>query len=233
MIDQQALLRVLSEFPRYLVNDYAVSDALHDLVDGTTEVLGIAGAGISLAEGDRLVFATAATEPITVLERAQEEAQSGPCVNAHGSGEPVLVADIGEDAQRWPALAEAAAGVGVGAVAGIPMRLNGSRLGALNLYDAGRHEWSDEEVAVAKVMAAMATGFVANAARLDKMRHTAEQLQEALESRVVIEQAKGVLAGERNISLDDAFNVLRTHARSHHASLRSVADAVVNLHLRP
>lgn len=233
VIDQDQLMRVLTDFPRYLVHDYAVSDALHDLVDGVTEVLGIAGAGVSLAEGDRIVFATAATEEIVVLERTQEEAQAGPCVEAHHTGEPVLVTDLTADGGRWPALAQAATAVGVVAVAGIPMRLNGSRLGALNLYAKVRREWSDDDVAVARVLAAMATGFVVNAARLDNARHTAEQLEEALHSRVIIEQAKGVLVGERGISMDDAFRALRNHARTHHTSLKAVADAVVNLRLRP
>jgi AmiR/NasT family two-component response regulator len=79
----------------------------------------------------------------------------------------------------------------------------------------------------------MATACVANASRLDRLRHTAEQLQTALDSRIVIEQAKGLVAGERGITLDEAFEVLRGHARSRNASLRSVSEAVVTLGLRP
>jgi GAF domain-containing protein len=224
---------VLTDFARLLANDYAVSDALHDLVDGVTKVVGITGAGVSLVNGDRITFATAANEAVTVIERLQEGTQAGPCLDAHRSGQPVLVADVTDHSERWPALAQAAPAVGLVAVAGIPMQLNGTRLGALNLYHSARREWSDDEVNMARLLADMATGSVANASRLDKVRHTTAQLQVALDSRIIIEQAKGVLAGETNISVDEAFRVLRHHARNNNASLHSVADAVVNLGLRP
>lgn len=227
------LMEVVFAFIPRLVEDYEVSDALHDLVDDAAHLLGIAGAGISLTRGDGLAFATAANERVTSLERLQEETQSGPCVEAHRSGDAVVVADLRAELHRWPALAGAAAEEGVVAVAGIPMHLNGVRLGALNLYDDRPRSWSAGDLDVAEVLAAMATAYVANAARLDQARHTAEQLQAALTSRVVIEQAKGLLAGERHISVDEAFSVLRSHARSNQASLRAVADAVVNLGLRP
>ena len=113
------------------------------------------------------------------------------------------------------------------------MRLNGTKLGALNLYDSARRDWSAEDVQVARLLADMATGYAANASRLDKLQHTTTQLQSALESRVVIEQSKGVLAAERSISVDRAFEVLRTYSRSHNRSLREIAEAVVNGTLRP
>lgn len=113
------------------------------------------------------------------------------------------------------------------------MHLNGTRLGVLNLYHDHPHDWTDDELEVAELLAYMATAYVANAARLDQVRHTAEQLQEALDSRVIIEQAKGILAGERGITVDEAFAVLRSHARTNNVSLRAVANAVVNLRLRP
>jgi GAF domain-containing protein len=231
--DQAALTRALSEFAQLLVREYEVSDALQDLVDGVTEVLGISGAGVSLLEGERLRFATAATDAIVLLERIQEETQNGPCVEAHQSGQPVLVTDLRDRPERWPALSEGAAEAGMLAVAGIPMRLNGTRLGALNLYHGATRDWSDEEISVSRLLADLATGYVANASRLDRLQHTAEQLQVALDSRLIIEQAKGLLAGERDISMEQAFEVLRGHARRNNASLRAVADAVVNLHLRP
>ncbi|HMK99372.1 MAG TPA: GAF and ANTAR domain-containing protein [Acidimicrobiales bacterium] len=232
MTDEVALTRVLTDFARLLFSDYHVSDALHDLVDGVTEVLNISGAGVSLAEGDRLEFATAANEPVSRLERVQEDAQEGPCLDAHRSGQTVLVADLADDPARWPALSRSASHIGSLAVAGLPMSLNGTSLGALNLYDFKRHDWSEEEVGAARLLADVATGYVANASRLAEVRRTTEQLQKALDSRVLIEQAKGVLAGERHISVDESFKLLRAHARSHNLSLRSVAEAVVNLRLR-
>lgn len=223
---------VVHRFVLRLVRDDEVGDALHDLVDDAADLLGVAGAGISLARDGGLAFATAADERVTFLERLQEETQSGPCVEAHRAGTAVMVADLRADPHRWPALARAAADAGVVAVAGIPVHLNGAHLGALDLYDDHPRAWSDD-LEVAELFAAMAAAYVANAARLDEARHIAEQLQEALTSRVVIEQAKGVLAGERGISVDEAFAVLRSHARRKRVSLRAVADAIVNLGLRP
>lgn len=233
MTNELTLARVLSDFAYRLANDYETTDALHDLVDGVTEVMSITGAAISLASGDAVSFATASDESTGHLERIQQEKQSGPGIEAFRSGIAALVGDLTGAPERWPAFCQAALKVGVVAVAGIPMRLDGTSLGVLTLYDSGRREWVDDDVAVAKLLADLATGWVVNADRLAKVRQTSEQLQTALNSRVVIEQAKGVLAGERGVSVEDAFEVLRSHARSHNASLRSVADAVVNLGLRP
>jgi GAF domain-containing protein len=225
-------MEVTARFTRTLVNDYAIGDALHDLADDATAVLAVTGTGISLAHDGRLVFATAADKRITALERIQQETQQGACVDAYRSDEPVLIADLGCVSGRWPRLATGAADVGIVALAGIPMHLDGSRLGALGLYHDRPHDWT-ADVEAARLLAHMATAYVANAARLDQVRHTAEQLQEALDSRVITEQAKGILAGERNITVDEAFARLRSHARNNHVSLRAVADAVVNLRLRP
>jgi len=230
--DQEPLTRVLTGFACLLVEDYQTSEALDDLVAGVTDVLAIAGAGVSIADRDGLKFA-AAGEGVCALERVQEETQAGPSIDAHREGRPVLVADLMEGPGRWPVFSDLAAEMGICAVAGIPMSVNGTKFGALNLYDQARRDWSADDVSVARLLADTASGYVANASRLTKARHTAEQLQAALDSRVVIEQAKGVLAGERNISVAAAFELLRSHARSHNASLHSVADAVVNLRLRP
>jgi GAF domain-containing protein len=232
MNDQTVMIRVLSDFARLLVRDYAISDALHDLVEGATTALGIAGAAVSLARDGTIAYATASPELIAAVERVQEATQAGPCIDAHRRGHPVLVPDLTAEPQRWPALTEAATAAGLVAVAGIPMRLNGTKLGVLDLYDSTRRDWTDEDVNLAGLLAAMATAYVANAHRLNEVRQTAEQLQEALDSRVIIEQAKGVLAGERGISVDKAFELLRSHARKHQVSLRSVADGVVNLRLK-
>lgn len=224
---------MLTDFARLLTTEYQVGDALRDLVDGVTAVLGVSGAGVSLADADRLRFACAADEDVAALERFQEEHQMGPGLDAYLCGEPVLVADLEMMGRKWPLTRDAAAEAGFAAVAAIPMHLGASRLGVLDLYDRSPRDWSAEDVGVAGLLAGVATAHVANAGRLERARQTTEQLQHALDSRIVIEQAKGMLAGEGHISLDEAFRRLRTHARRHHTSLQTVADAVVNLGLRP
>lgn len=232
MPDRALLVAELDRFARKLITDYPVSDALHDLVDATVCIFDLRGAGASLARDHRLEFATATPADINAVEMVQEQLQTGPCVDAWRTGTAVLVADLAEE-PRWGELSSVASRSGIHAVAAVPLVLSDTRLGALSLYDDRVREWTPEDVHTADLLAALASGYIANAARLDRVRQTAEQLQEALDSRVVIEQAKGVLAGERKISIDQAFHVLRAHARSHGAPLREVASAVVNLGLRP
>lgn len=232
MADQVLLMRVLSEFAHTLAGDFAVGDVLHDLAERVTDVLGVPGAGVALAEGGRLRCVAAIDEPTAAIERVQEESQEGPCVDAYTGGEAVLVADLREHLSRWPIFAARASELGILAAAGIPMHWNGTRLGALSVYATARREWSEDEVELAQVLADMATCYVAHASELERSRRTVEQLQEALESRVVIEQAKGMLAAERGISVSEAFELIRGHARSHSASMRTVGEAIVNLGLR-
>ena len=105
-------------------------------------------------------------------------------------------------------------------------------MGVLNLYDDKPRSWTDDDIRAASLLADVATSYVAKAQRLDQARDTTEQLQTALDTRVAIEQAKGMIANQRDITVDAAFELLRSHARSHQATLRSVADAVVNLRLQ-
>lgn len=106
-------------------------------------------------------------------------------------------------------------------------------LGALNVYDDHVRKWSETDIESGRVLANMATGYILHASRLGEADRLNEQLQNALDSRIVIEQAKGILAGEHGVSVDDGFEILRQHARSNRASLRDVADAVVKIGLRP
>ena len=100
-------------------------------------------------------------------------------------------------------------------------------MGSLNIYDERIRHWSEGDVRAARVLADMAVGYVINASQLEQAERTREQLQEALESRVVIEQAKGMLANANGITIDEAFGRLRRHARSSRLPLREVATAVV------
>jgi GAF domain-containing protein len=233
MVDQALFLRTLSEFARTLVVRYEIADVLYDLAGRTTTLLGVAGAGVSLRDEGRLRFVTGVNEATVRVEQTQERAQDGVCVAAFTSGNRVTVPDLAAVRDRWEDFRNEARAVGFAAVAGIPMRLDDEVLGAVNIYSAEPRAWSDEDVATARVLADMATSYLVNASELEKSRRTAEQLQEALHSRVTIEQAKGILSAERRITMDEAFNVLRDHARNHNANLRAVAEAVVNLGLRP
>jgi GAF domain-containing protein len=144
----------------------------------------------------------------------------------------VSCSDVRVEDARWPEYAEAARRVGVAAVAGVPMRLADQVVGAMNIYDAQPREWSEEDLAAASVLADVATSYLVNASKLHQQQQLNEQLTTALESRAVIEQAKGITAGDAGVSVQEAYHRIRRHARNHNTSLRAVAEAVVNLGLR-
>lgn len=219
------------EFARTLTGRFDISDVLNDLAARVPGALDIAGAGVSLLSGTKLSFATANSERVATLERVQEERNSGPCADAIADDKDVLIRDLGEHAQRWPEYAAVAASLGIVSVAALPLR-NSVKLGALDLYDTRVRDWTPAEVTTARVFADIATGYVLSASELERERRTVEQLELALESRVVIEQAKGIIAHANGISVNAAFVRLRTYARSHGANLREVAKAVVSLGLR-
>jgi len=233
MAGQEQITFAVSEFARTLAQSSAKSEVLTDLAERATSVLGVAGCGVSLLDSGQVGFAVATGESLARLERIQEAGQAGPCVEACRGGSAVAIADLSGVGCRWAAYQAAARAAGIAAVASVPMRHDGESIGALDLYSTSRRDWSVTDLGTAAVLTDMATGYLVHARELDRERRVNEQLREALDSRIVIEQAKGVLAAERRISVDEAFEVLRRHARSHSASLRSVAEAVVSLGLRP
>ncbi|KAA0017662.1 GAF and ANTAR domain-containing protein [Antrihabitans cavernicola] len=237
MYDIGLFTAALSRFARLLVAPYEVDVVLAELAESVSAVLDLAGAGVSVATDGRLRFVTAVTAVTAVtgaagaLERCQEEFQAGPCRDAYDTGQVVSVPDLVYHASRWPRFVSTARGSGIVAVAGIPMTLGDDRVGALDLYAAKRREWSATDLTAAGVFADMATGYLVNSSTLRQQHQLAEQLEHALGARVVIEQAKGILANRHNIHPDRAFDLMRAHARSHRVTVRAVATAIVELRL--
>jgi len=142
--DQSLFLQTLSRFARVLPAHYDVETALAELTESVTGVLGLCGSGVTMLEDGRLRFVTAVSEASGELERIQEEQQSGPCQDAYDTGEVVRVTDVRVETVKWPESAAAAKRLGVAGGAGIPMRLAGQIIGALNLYSAEPREWSED-----------------------------------------------------------------------------------------
>ena len=157
MYDQPLFLKTLSRFAVVLPARYDLEVALSELTESVTAVLGLSGSGVTMAEEGRLRFVTAVSEASGELERNQERQQAGPCRDAYDTGEVVRVTDVREESARWPEFSETATRLAVAGVAGIPMRLADQIIGALNLYARGPREWSDEDIAVAGVLADVAT----------------------------------------------------------------------------
>ncbi len=232
MYDRPLFLRTLSRFAVVLPAHYDLESALSELTESVTQVLGLSGSGVTMAEEGRLRFITAVSEASEELERNQEEQQAGPCRDAYDTGEVVRITDMRLESTRWPELSATATRLNIAGVAGIPMRLADQVIGALNLHAPQPREWSDEDMAVAAVLADVATSYVVNASNLRQQEQLSEQLQQALESRIVIEQAKGITSQQHAITIDEAYHLIRGHARSNNASLRTVSEAIVAVGLR-
>jgi GAF domain-containing protein len=232
MANQDLLLQALKSFAVAMGGSYDINEMAYELSFRVAEALGVAGAGVSIADaGGELKFVTATDERIVKIEQAQEQAQEGPCVTAYLTQQPVAISDI-QDVQDWAAYATTAEQLDLQAVVGYPMSYDSERLGALNIYHDQRRDWADEDLDIIGVFANMATAYLVRVTELAESRQLAKQLQEALDSRVVIEQAKGILAAEYQITVDEAFQRLRQHSQDNNLKLTEVCNAVVNMKLR-
>ncbi len=227
MVHHDALVAAFSDYADAVLAPYRIGDVLHRLIDQAVDVLGVDGAGVSLADGDDLVFIAATDASIATIEATQEAGRQGPCHDAYRTGKQVTVNDLAGD-RRWPTFGFVAIQAGCRAVAGLPMPSSDRSIGALNLFRNRPHEWSDEELTVGQLLANMASGYVLNQAELSESRTLAAQLQTALDSRIILEQAKGIVAERQGVTPDRAFDLLRQQARSTQTRLVDVCQAVVD-----
>ena len=229
MYDQALLLQTLSRFAVTLPARYALQEALSELTESVTAVLGLCGSWVTLADDEQLRYMAAVSQALAQLERDHEQLHPFPCPcrDAYSTGEVVRVTDVRRESTRWPEFSASATRLPMAGVAAIPMRLADQIIGALNLYSTEPRQWSDADIAVAGVLADMATSYVVNVSKLRQQEQLSEQLQHALDSRVVIEQAKGITAYQNAVTIDKAYQLMRRHARNNNASLRLVAEAIV------
>jgi GAF domain-containing protein len=212
-----------------LVADYDVIELAQQLIDSTMALLPISAAGILLGDssGELHVFVSS-SEQTRLLELLQVEADVGPCLEAYRTAQPLLVDDLNADRERWPVFSERAAEYGFRAVTALPLRLRDERVGALNLFRTETGFMPAADVAVAQALADVATIGILHQRVLTRSEVVNQQLQTALNTRLIIEQAKGVLAERGAIDMDQAFNALRAHARRTNRRLAELARAVVD-----
>jgi GAF domain-containing protein len=206
-----------------------VVDLLSGLTSDCARLLDIASAGLLLADSHGVLNVLAASSERTRdLEIFQLQRDEGPCLDCFHTGAPVSVSDLNSEMERWPQFAPAATAAGFAAVHALPMRLRGTTLGALNLFNNEPGELTTDDLDLAQALADVASiALVADKAASDKETIN-QQLRTALTSRIVIEQAKGVLAQIGSLDMDQAFAVLRRYARDHNARLSEVAQQVVS-----
>ena len=168
----------------------------------------------------------ASSENARLLELFELQTDAGPYLDAFRTGEPVVNADLHANEHRWPRFAEAAEAAGYVSVHALPLRLRSTVIGALNLFCTERSSLSDADVRTGQALADVATIGILAQRNLHQAELLTTQLQTALNSRVIIEQAKGVLAERHRITVDQAFALLRDYARSHNRLLSEVARDV-------
>jgi GAF domain-containing protein len=212
-----------------LVDQYDTLDLLDRLVGFCTELLAAEAAGIVLGDARRELRAVAASDDAAhVMELLQLQSDEGPCLDCVRSGEPVSVPDLAAQAPQWPRFVAAAMHQGpYRSVHALPLRLRGSAIGALNLFHREPGPLPPADLALAQALADVATIGILQERALRRAEVLTEQLQSALNSRVVVEQAKGVLAASAGVDMDVAFRALRDHARSRNLRLTDVARRVV------
>jgi len=215
-----------------LANGVDIIEMLSGLTAGCARLLDIASAGLLLADHRNVLHLMAASSEATHdLEIFQLQRQEGPCLDCYRNRAAVSVPDLEGAAPRWPSFTAAARDVGFLSVHAVPMRHRGEVLGALGLFGTVRGALDDDDLDLAQGLADVASvAIVHDAAAQDAIQLNA-QLHAALESRVAIEQAKGVLAQYAHLTMADAFGILRSYARDRNLQLTALARAVVSREL--
>jgi len=222
------LADVFVEMADTLVDDFDVIDFLHMLTGRCVQLLGVSAAGLLLTDQrGTLQVVAASSERTRLLELFQLQTDQGPCVDCFRTGQPVSVADL-PSAGRWPRFTAAAAEVGFAAVHAVPMRLRAEVIGAVNFFDTITGALDEGKLRIGQALADVATIGLLQHRALHRRDVLTEQLQTALNSRVLIEQAKGVLAERLHVDVAEAFALLRHGARNRNRRLSELAQAIVD-----
>jgi transcriptional regulator with GAF, ATPase, and Fis domain len=228
-MDGELLSATFVELTDTLVVGFDIIDFLHVLTDRSVQLLGVSAAGLLLADprGELRVVA-ASSEAARLLELFQLQNDQGPCLDCFRTGQAVQAADLAAAAARWPRFVPAARHAGFAAVQALPMRLRDQVIGALNLFRADAGALAPADVRVGQALADAATISLLHERSMRHSETLNEQLQTALNSRVIIEQAKGKLAERLGVDMDQAFTLLRDRARTSNRRLSDLAQAFVD-----
>jgi GAF domain-containing protein len=212
-----------------LVEDYDIVDLLDRLAGACVSLLGVTAAGLLLDDQHgSLAVVASSSEETRLLEIFQLQNNQGPCLDCVSTGRVVISTDLDADTRRWPLFAPVAMAAGFRSVAALPLRLRDQTIGGLNLFGARAVPVPAGDQRLAQALADVATIGILQQRSAHRSAMLAEHLQRALNSRVIVEQAKGVLAERHAQSMDVAFDTLRTHARDHNIKLTELAIAIVH-----
>jgi transcriptional regulator with GAF, ATPase, and Fis domain len=227
-IRERALAEAFVALADTLVADYDVIEVLHQLTMECVALLRVDAAGLLLSdERGSLQMAAASTERARVVELFQLQSDEGPCLDCFRTSRPITAPDL-RGMTEWPRFIAHTLDTGYRSVHAVPMRLRTETIGALNLFAIQPHALGPDDLRIAQALADVATIGILQERAIRRREVLAEQLQVALNSRVIIEQAKGVLAERGQLEMERAFEVLRGYARSTQQRLSDVALDVAN-----
>ena len=229
MTRESDVVRALVEMADTLVDDYDVVDLLTRLADRCVSLLGASAAGVMLVSpAGKLGLVASSSEAMRLLELFELQAEEGPCLDAFRTGAPIEHEDLRAGSGRWPSFSAAALEAGFRSASALPLRLREATLGALNLLSVTKAPMDEADLIVARAFADLAALSIVQHRASAQAQRLNQQLSEALTSRIVIEQAKGVMAERAGTSLAEAFSRLRAYARHHNRLLTEVAQGAVD-----
>jgi hypothetical protein len=227
-VSDRQVWQVFVQLADTLTADFDVIDFLHALAEHSVALLDVSACGISLADqAGQLNLVAASSEQVRLLELSEVQAVEGPCVDAFRTGALVGSADLATDQEQWPSFTVAALAAGFAAVHALPMTLRGESIGAMSLYSTRSPGLSGQTVELGQALADVATIGILHERAFRRKEMVTEQLQNALNRRVTIEQAKGVLAERLHLTIEEAFALLRAYSRDRNLKLADTARAVI------
>jgi GAF domain-containing protein len=227
MPKQAVLIRGLVELAGGLVADFDIVDLLTLLSDRCVEALDVAAAGVMVATPDgHLQVVASSSDAMRTLELFQLQSDQGPCVDAYRSGQPVINQDLVTNIERWPRFSPQAIEAGFRSTHSLPMHVHHQTIGALNMFRADNGTLGADDVTAAQALADVASIAILQHRAIANAQMLNDQLSQALNSRVVIEQAKGRVSESAHLDMDRAFQRLRNHARNHNLRLTDLANDI-------
>ncbi len=225
---EEWLARTFIELADTLVADFDVIDLMSTLVDRCAELLESSEVGLALADAQgQLRVLASSSERMRVLELIEIQNDEGPCRDCFRIGERVVNQRLDEAGDRWPMFAAEASSAGFQMVHALPLRLRTETIGAMNIFNANLIELTSQELNLAQALADAATIGILQERAVRQGVELAGQLQGALNSRIVVEQGKGVVAERLQIGMDEAFDLIRGYARGQRRRLSEVAASVI------
>ena len=229
MAREELIGRTFVELADTLVEDYDVIEFLHLLAERCVRLLGVSEAGVVLFDvHGRLRPLASSSERMQLMELIEVQTEDGPCLDCCRDGRPVREDDLEGATGRWPHFASAALNAGFRSTYAVPMRLREERIGALNLFADRVNGLSEADEALGQAMADVATIGLLHERVLQEQAVVSGQLQTALNSRIAVEQAKGLIAEQAGVEMGAAFELLRSYARHHNRRLRDVVTEVIS-----